>query len=269
MNRKLALVVGLVVASGIVEAQPAKRTPRKKEEIAQLAAQLSGADVEAASKAAAALGSATEPAAHDALLDALALGLPPAVAGDAIAALAPHAAPPDVLALRRYATHRKEAVRSAALAALAGYPDPQAHAAVVAGLHDPTASVRAAAATAAGKARVREAVDSLMALLAKGEDPAGKALAAMADPELARRIAEQLGSVPDTALAQCLGGILKRADFGPDPARVEIVRAIAKIQDQVAVTVLTDYVDSTPKNPIRPSRKEAETIVEARLGGGK
>jgi HEAT repeat protein len=160
-------------------------------------------------------------------------------------------------------------VRSAALAALAGYPDPQAHAAVVAGLHDPTASVRAAAATAAGKARVREAVDSLMALLAKGEDPAGKALAAMADPELARRIAEQLGSVPDTALAQCLGGILKRADFGPDPARVEIVRAIAKIQDQVAVTVLTDYVDSTPKNPIRPSRKEAETIVEARLGGGK
>jgi hypothetical protein len=91
----------------------------------------------------------------------------------------------------------------------------------------------------------------------------------MADPELARRIAEQLGQVPDTPLAQCLGMILKRADFGPDAARVEIVRAIAKIQDPVAVTVLTDYVDSTPKNPVRASRHEAETIVEARLGGGK
>jgi hypothetical protein len=129
--------------------------------------------------------------------------------------------------------------------------------------------VRAAAAGAAGKARVREAVDSLMALLAKGEEPASQALAAMADPELARRIADQLGAVPDTSLAHCLGAILKRADFGPDPARVEVVRAIAKIQDQVAITVLTDYVDTTPKNPIRPSRKEAETIVEARLGGGK
>jgi hypothetical protein len=91
----------------------------------------------------------------------------------------------------------------------------------------------------------------------------------MADPDLARRIADQLGTVPDPILAQCLGLILRRADFGPDPARVEIVRSIAKIQDTAAVTVLTDYIDATPKNPVRPSRHEAEVVVETRLGGGK
>jgi hypothetical protein len=61
---------------------------------------------------------------------------------------------------------------------------------------------------------------------------------------------------------------LKRPDFGPDPARVDLVRSIAKIQDAAAVTALTDYIDSTPKNPPRPSRHEAEMVVSARLGGG-
>jgi hypothetical protein len=90
----------------------------------------------------------------------------------------------------------------------------------------------------------------------------------MADPELARKIAEQLGQVPDASLALCLGLVLKRADFGPDPARVDIVRAIAKIQDPAAITALTEYIDGTPKNPPRPSRHEAEMVVSARLDGG-
>src|SRR5436190_631144 len=81
-----------------------------------------------------------------------------------------------------------------------------------------------------------------------------RSLAAMADGELARKLADQLGKVPEASLALSLGLILKRPDFGPDPARVEIVRAIAKIQDAAAVTALTDYLDATPKNPPRPSR---------------
>ena len=172
-------------------------------------------------------------------------------------------------ALVRYAGHHAPAVRSAALGALAIYPDPVAHAAVVAGLHDPVAAVRAAACAAAAKGRVREALDSLFALLALGEEPAATALAQLADPGLTARIADQLGKVPEVALAKCLGAILKRADYGPDAARVEIVRAIAKIADNAAVTVLTDYLDATPKNPPRASRDEAEKIVEARIGGGK
>lgn len=251
-------------------AKQAKKKDRGKKKPVDLSAEiaaLNGADLEAAAKAADALGASTEPAAHDVLLDALALGLPPAVTGNAFTALVKHPAPPDVAALRRYATHHSPSVRSAALGALAMYPDPNAKAAVIAGLSDMVASVRAAAATAAGKGRIRDAVDPMIKLLAKGEEASARALAAMADTELARKLADQLGKVPEAKLALALGLILKRPDFGPDPERVEIVRAIAKISDSSAVTALTDYLDSTPKNPPRPSRQEAQGVVEARLGG--
>ena len=250
-------------------AMPVSAVAQPKPDVAAQATALNGPDVERAAKAAAALGGVTAPAAHDALLDGLALGLPPAVAAPALAALSAHPAPPDVPALRRYAGHHNPTVRSAALSALAVYPDPAARAALVAGLHDPQASVRSAAAGAAARGRVRDAVDPLLLLLAKGEEPAARALAQLADPVLAAKIADQLGKVPEATLGVCLGGILVRTDFGPDPARVEIVRAIAKLGDAAAVKALTDYLDATAKLPPRPSRSEAQMIVEARLGGGK
>jgi HEAT repeat protein len=258
---------GVCVVLGLT-AEAAAQRPRRgvKVDLSAEIAALNGPDVEAAARAADTLGGRTEPAAHDALLDALALGLPPAVAGNAFVALAKHPAPLDVATLRRYASHQSPSVRSAAIGALAMYPDPNARAAVVAGLRDPVASVRAAAATAAGKGRIRSAVEPLLALLAKGEEPSARALAAMADSELARKLADQLGKVPEPSLALALGLILKRPDFGPDAERVEIVRAIAKIAHPAAVTALRDYVDTTPKNPPRPSLQEARGLVEARTG---
>lgn len=263
---------GAPAAPAAAAKAPAKKAKKAgkapKVELAPMIAAVNGPDVEAAVKAADTLGTSAEPAAHDALLDALAMGLPATVAVAAMGALAAHPAPPDVVALKRYAGHHSPMVRSAALGALATYPDPNARKAVVAGLHDMTGSVRAAAAAAAAKGRIRDAIDPLFELLARGEESASKALAAMADADLARKIGEHLGKVPDGILAQTLGLVLRRADFGPDPARVELVRAIGKIQDQVAVSVLTDYVDATPKNPPRASREEAQKMVEARLGGG-
>jgi hypothetical protein len=44
------------------------------------------------------------------------------------------------------------------------------------------------------------------------------------------------------------------------------VRAIGKIQDPAAINALTDYIDATPKTPVRTSRQEAMLIVEARMG---
>jgi HEAT repeat protein len=265
MSMKVAALVCALAAT-------ANATPKKtdkKAEIAQLLLVLDGVDDEAAAKAAEALGDMTDPAAHDALLDALAYGLRPDVAIDALGALPKHPAPPDVASLKRYAGHHNPSVRGTAIAALSTYPDPVAHGVVVQGLHDPAGVVRTAAAGAAAKAHVREAIPALFQLLALGEESAARALAAMADADLVRKIGDQLGKVPDTALAQCLGLILRRPEFGPDAERVEVVRAIAKITDQAAVNVLTDYIDATPKNPPRQSRAEAEKIVEARLGGGK
>jgi HEAT repeat protein len=237
-----------------------------RELVADVAA-LAGTDVEAAARAADRLGASPSPAAHEALLEALAMGLPGPVAVPAFAALVRHPAPPDVAALRRYAGHRTESVRAAALGALAVYPDPDARATIAGGLRDPSQGVRAAAAGAAAKGRVRSAVEPLFLLLARGEEPAARALAALADPALAERIAGQHGKVPESSLVLCLGAILGRADFGPDPARVEVVRAIGKIADPSAVAALTAYLDTAPKTPPRPSRLEAQMIVEARLGG--
>ncbi len=90
----------------------------------------------------------------------------------------------------------------------------------------------------------------------------------MADVALAARIADQLGKVPAESLALTLGAILLRPDFGPDTARVEVVRAIGKIEDKSAITALQDYLANTAKKP-STSRTEAQMIVDARLGGGK
>ena len=265
------LVVGLaLVAGGAVAAPGGKAVPKKAPEpIAPIATALWSADLDTAARAAGQLGLMDAPAAHEALLDALAFGLPAAVTIPALTSLSQHPAPPDVLMLTTYAHHRNPTIRSAALNVIARYPDPKARQAVIAGLHDPMGIVRGAAAAAAAAGHVRESTEALFALLAKGEEPAARALAQLADPDLARKIAEQLGQVPDASLALCLGLVLKRADFGPDTARVEIVRSIAKIQDAAAVTALTEYIDATPKNPPRPSRHEAEMVVGARLGGGK
>ncbi len=258
------------VASGAPAPKAPKVTKadRAKAEVDALALALSGADEEAAAKAADALGDLGDPTAHEALLDGLAFGLRTPVAIEAMLALAKHPAPPDVASLKRYAGHHNPSVRGTAIAALAKYPDPAAHAVVVLGLHDPAGVVRNAAADAASKGRMREAIEPLLALLARGEDSAARALAAMADADLVRKIGDQLGKVPDPSLALCLGLVLRRPDFGPDTERVEVVRAIAKITDQAAVNALTDYIDATPKNPPRPSRSEAEKVVEARLSGG-
>jgi hypothetical protein len=229
-------------------------------------AALLGTDAAAAAKAADELGTSKDQAAHDALLDALAGGLAADVAAKALAGLPTAPAPADVGVLRIYSRHRNTAVRAAATTALSGYPDGRKL--LVKALGDRQGAVRIAAAEALAKAKSREGTDRLFALLAKGDDAGVKALALMADPEMARAIGEQLGKVPDGALARCLGAILVRPDFGPDEARVQVVRTIAKIAGTDAVNALSDYVEKTPAKPPRPSRKEAEQVVTARLGGG-
>ena len=268
----VGIVIALAIAPTPATGQPvkkgaAKNGPKKPMVSPAAIAALGGSDLEAAAKAADELGAVNLAAAHDALLDALALGLPPAVAVPAIHAVVLHPAPPDVLALRRYAGHANPSVRSAALSALASYPSPLAQQAVATALRDPVGSVRNAAALAAGRARIKLAIEPMLLLLAKGEEAAARGLAQLADADLSRKLADQLGKVPEPTLVIALGAILKRDDFGPDAVKVEIVRAIAKIQDPSAVRALTDYIDATPKTPVKTSRQEAVLIVEARLGG--
>ena len=269
----IAAMLGLLAPMSVaqpVETPPAA-APHKKLRAGDIAAakkRLLGSDLRAASAAAADLGASKLPAAHDALLDALATGVPPDVASAAIQALVAAPAPADVAALAIYARHRDTAVRVVATGALSRYPDPEARKLLVAALGDSQVNVRGAAADALARAKSRDGIDRLFVLFARGEDAAVRALAQLADPELARQIADKLGHVPDAALAKCLGLMLVRTDFGPDDARVEVVRALSKIQGPDATAALTAYVDKTPAKPVRPSRKEAQTVIGARQSGG-
>ncbi len=263
----------MVVASGGVFAAPKQPTSRSRWSYAPLVTAMTDPDAEVAARAVTALGDADQPAAHDALLDALAFGVPAPVAGERRSTAA-RAAPRARRRRRDRALRRpprSRQVREAAVADRARHvPGPgRARRPWSPRLHDPAGVVRASAAAAAAKGHNRGAIDPLFELLARGEDPAVKALAQMADPDLAAKIADHLGQVPDAALAKCLGAILVRPDFGPDPARVEVVRALTKIQDNAATNALADYVEATPKNPPRPSRAEAERAFDARRGGGK
>lgn len=226
---------------------------------------LLGADVGKGTAAAVELGKSDDAAAHAALLDGLSTGLHPDTAIAALASLGVAPRPGDLTTLVRYVRSRTTAVRAAAVRALGSQTE--AGPLMLVALRDLEESVRAAAAEAVVARKPKGAVEPLLALLDKGEAPAAKALAALADAELARVVAEHLGVAPDGVLAQCLGGILVRPDFGPEAARVQVVRALAKLAGPEAITALGDYVDATPATPVKQSRREAEAALKEKLGG--
>lgn len=246
-------------------ARPARPGRPAKVDVVAATAALQGGDLAAARQAAAALATVADPAAHGGLLDALVTGLAPDVAVAALDALAKAPAELDLPTILAYARHRNPAVRAAAIHALAGQASAPASARSLAALHDTDSSVRAAAAAVAGLRKDRNAVPALLALLDKGEAPAALALGALADADLARVVAEHLGAAPDPTLAQSLGAMLVRKDFGPEPARLEVVRTLAKMDGTQVVAALSDYVDATPATPVVQSRREAQDALKLKL----
>lgn len=270
LRLRWVVCVGLAYPGAIAAAPTVKNTPKPPlvDTVAALA-NLTSADVAQAVKAANELAASSEPRVHEALLDALAFGPHPQFVAAALVALAAHPVAADVPVVVNFARNRNSAVRAAALTALGAYKHASATRALLGGLRDQDASVRAAAAQVLGAQREKAAIQPLLALLAKGDEPAARALAQLADADFARKLAEQIGELPDAPLAQCLGALLLRDDFGPDSARSQVVAAIGKIPSSDAISALTEYIEKTPKNPPRASRREAEALVEARLGGNE
>ena len=266
---RLTLAVLLALPSAAQAQRKKKPAAAPPAAIAEAVKALAGADLDAAAKAAAVLGRDRSPAGLDALLDALAMGLHPQVAAAALDALAVRKKAIAYDTLVAYSEHRDPKVRAAAVAALAALDDKRVDKHILAALRDGIASVRAAAAAAVASRKLRGGVELLLALLVKGDVAAAHALAPLADPEVARKVAETIGRAPDVAVARCLGEILVRPDFKPDTARVEIVRALGRIDAHEAIEQLTIYVSSVPKNPPRPSRREAEQVIQTKLEGGK
>ena len=274
-NRVVAalVLVGLWAAPATAQKKP-KKKPGGADALmmaevnasAQRAA-LEGADVAAATRAAQTLGRDRSMEGLEALLDALALGLHPEVAAAALDALAQRPHPKAIDTLAHYLGHRNPKVRASAVTALAAIDDKRVDKFVLATLRDGHESVRAAGAAAVGKRRIKDGVAPMLKLMVKGDEATAPALAAMADADLAAKVAETVGTAPDAIIARCLGGMLMRADFKPEGARVEVVRALGRVPGQESIEQLSNYIASIPPNPPRPSRKEAESLMQKKLGG--
>jgi HEAT repeat protein len=233
-------------------------------ELDALKLKLQGEDEAQAAEAAAQLGKSSDAKALDVLLDGLAVGSSPRVQAAMLGALA---GKPDGRALRvldHYAHNRNAELRKKALSVLAEQKDAKVVPVLTAALSDKEPDVRAQAAGALAKRKERSAESKLLKLL-KHKDPAATgALAAIATPDLAHRLGEMIGEVPDSLICSTLGDILKRPDFGPEPVRVEIVKTLSKVPGVESTSTLIEYIASTEKDKMRPSRVEAQKIVDQR-----
>jgi HEAT repeat protein len=247
-------------------AAPASPAPPPTVVTPELVAELEGNDEPRAIAAARKLGDGGDAAAVGALVDALAHGAAPKVAAAMARALSGKNDGRAVAMLERYARHRAPEVRQAALTALAALPagDRRALVALLAALGDSDPEVRAHAAKLIGDRREHATEDRLVKLLEHRDAAAAGALAAIGTPELAHRLGEMVGSVPDPIVCTALGDMLKRADFGPEPIRVEIVRTLGKVPGADSTTALVEYVAATEGDKARPSRLEAQKIIDER-----
>jgi HEAT repeat protein len=256
--------------AGLAHGQPA-RTPKKPAkktatDIALWVEDLRGAELKAAIRAAEELGASQDPQALEALLDALALGLHPEVAATALDGLVNHgdAAAYDTLAV--YLRYREPRVRAAAVRAMGGLNDRRSPGHVLMALSDTSTAVRAAAIAMVAARNLRMGIESMLELVKKGDDATAPALAAMGDADVARALGELIGVAPDRILARALGGMILRPEFGPETARVQVVRTLSKIPGPEAVAELRAYVQAIPEKPPRQSRREAAAFVAARSG---
>ena len=239
-------------------------TPVWAGELESLKAQVAVDDDAKADAAAKQLAESKDPKAIDVVLDTLAVGASPHVQATLLGALAGRKDPRALKVLEHYAKNRNPELRKKALQVLAELPGPTAVPTLIAGLSDSAPEVRAQAAAELGRRKERSAEPQLIKLLERKDESATRALAMLATPDLAHRIGEMLGQIPDALFCATLGEMLKRADFGPDPIRVEVVKTLGKVPGMDSTSALVEYVAATEKDKARPSRVEAQKIVDQR-----
>jgi HEAT repeat protein len=241
-------------------------------EIEALRQELIGPDDEAAGEAAAKLGDAGSPRAAEPLLEVLAEGGRAArvqAALDGLAklgtakALRSDQAVVDALIL--YSGHRAPDIRRRAVKALATVQEPRVNATLLERLGDAAPDVRAAAADALAARRDGKAVPRLFALFSHGDAGVAPALAALATPDIVPRVAELTGTVDDEIVANVLGDYVKRGDV-PEKLRIDVLRTIGRLSGAVATTALADYLASVPAKEDRPSKREAQKLLDQRGG---
>jgi HEAT repeat protein len=252
--------------------QPAAKAPAAPAapalDLVAIRKELRSADGERAQDAVEKLAADASPATTDLLLDELSIGAPPRTLGLMLDALAPRKDPRTLDALGFYAHHRAPDVRKKAVIAAEGIADPRAGTLLIAALSDPARDVRAAAAHGIALRKDAAAAAPLLKLFKHGDESAIEALGAVGGPDTARELGELVAqnAVAFPMLADVLGDLLKRKDFGPDPIRVDVVNALGKIPGAEATTILKEYLaaTATPEGKALPSHGAAEKVLAER-----
>jgi len=270
-NVTCATLISAVVVLVALPATAAGQDSNRDEsgDLAVLRQALVGTHVKAAIVAAETLGRSKAPAALDALLDALALGLHPRAAQAALASIAAHGNPRAYDVVLEYLHHRTESVRAAAVDTMAALDHRRTSMHILAALRDPSRQVRIAGIHAAQQRSLLPAIEPLVELVKRGESDAAVALGAMGNLDVAKVLEQSIGAAPDALVARALGLILRRTDFGPETSRVQVVQILGKVPGPHALTELQAYVDEVPANPPRQSRRAAVAFLKARRGETK
>jgi HEAT repeat protein len=244
-------------------AAEAKKAPPvlPADKLEKVRAILFGDDDGAAADAAKALGQSGASNAIEPLLELLSVGVAPARAQVALEALGTLGDPAAIDVLEVYAGNRSPDVRRRAVRSLGVIKDDRSTAPLLVALGDSAPDVRAAAADALAARKESKAGPRLLALVKRNDAGAAPALGLLATPELVPQLAELQGSVDDNVVAAALGEYIKREDV-PDPLRVDVVRTIGRLSGAAATTALVEYLASVPAKDDRPSKKEAQKLID-------
>ena len=209
---------------------------------------------------------AVKTSAPPALIAALSVGLRPAVASEVLGALGKSRDARALPLLLLYAGNVNLPVRLAAVKALAQFGDARAIDLLLERLGDTQPQVRAAAGEALAARKVARAEKRLFLLVARNDAAAAGPLGTLMAPSAIPQLAELHGRIDDNVLATALGEFLKRPEV-PDRLRVDVVRTVGRLPGAVATAALVEYLASVPDKERRPSRDEAQRLLDQR--GGK
>jgi HEAT repeat protein len=252
---------------GLVCVWPGLAIAQMTGNVDKLKADLHGDNLDRAVAAASALGSLQNPQALDALVGALQLGSPPKLTLALLEGLELQKSPKAIDLLRHFAQNRRAEVRMAALRALGGengINDPRVPPILIKALGDSSPMVRATAGRLLSERKERKAERPLFRMLKRGDKSAAGPLGMVGGVETAKALGELIGELPDDVVCTALGAMLKRSDFGPDPLRDEVVKALGKIPGADATAALVEYVASVPPTEVRRSKTTAEKLLEGR-----
>jgi HEAT repeat protein len=260
-----ALAAGEVLAAPAErgEAKPKPPKPLPSAELADLRAKLLGEDVGAAVSAAQRLGDSGSKQAAEPLAELLAIGTLPNVAVEALGGLEKLREPKTLQVLTLYTGNRNVPVRKAALKALAALGDARVSGVLIERLGDSAPEVRTVAAEELAERKDARAATRLFKLVAKNDAGAAGPLGQLIKADNVPQLAELRGRVDDAVLATALGEFLKRPEVA-DRLRIDVIRTLARMPGAAATTALVEYVASIPEKDNRPSRGEAQKLVDSR-----